>query len=43
MTLSSSMFDVKGRPTEVVTAGQGESLVFLHGGGIIEGSIAWSR
>ena len=37
MTLSSSMFDVKGRPTEVVTAGQGESLVFLHGGGIIEG------
>jgi pimeloyl-ACP methyl ester carboxylesterase len=37
MTLSSRTIQVRGRSTEVLTAGQGESLVFLHGGGIIEG------
>jgi pimeloyl-ACP methyl ester carboxylesterase len=37
MSLSSSMIDVKGRPTEVLVAGEGEPLVVLHGGGIIEG------
>jgi len=37
MTLSSDTIDVKRRPTEVLTAGQGEPLVFLHGGGIVEG------
>jgi pimeloyl-ACP methyl ester carboxylesterase len=37
MTLSGSMIDVNGRPTEVLTAGQGDPLVFLHGGGIVEG------
>jgi pimeloyl-ACP methyl ester carboxylesterase len=37
MTLSSSLVDVKGRPTQILAAGDGEQLVFLHGGGIIEG------
>ena len=37
MALSSKIVEVKGRPTEVLTAGQGEPLVLLHGGGIIEG------
>jgi pimeloyl-ACP methyl ester carboxylesterase len=37
MTLSSRTIQVKGRSTEVLTAGQEEPLVFLHGGGIIEG------
>ena len=37
MTLSSSTVDVNGRPTEVLTGGHGQPLVFLHGGGIIEG------
>lgn len=37
MTLSSSSVAVKGRPTQILTAGDGEPLVFLHGGGIIEG------
>ena len=37
MTLATSKLTVKGRPTEVLTAGQGEPLVFLHGGGIVEG------
>lgn len=37
MTLSTRMLDVKGRPTEVLTTGQGEPLLFLHGGGIVEG------
>jgi pimeloyl-ACP methyl ester carboxylesterase len=37
MTFSSHTIAVNGRSTEVLTAGQGEPLVFLHGGGIIEG------
>lgn len=37
MTFSSEKIDVKGRPTEVLVAGRGEPLVFLHGGGIVEG------
>jgi pimeloyl-ACP methyl ester carboxylesterase len=37
MTLTSTMVDVSGRPTEVLTGGHGQPLVFLHGGGIIEG------
>ncbi|WP_405952888.1 alpha/beta hydrolase [Streptomyces prunicolor] len=37
MTLSSRMIQVKGRSTEALTAGQQEPLVFLHGGGIVEG------
>jgi pimeloyl-ACP methyl ester carboxylesterase len=37
MTLATSKLVVKGRPTEVLTTGQGEPLVFLHGGGIVEG------
>jgi pimeloyl-ACP methyl ester carboxylesterase len=37
MTLTSTMVDVSGRPTEVLTGGRGQPLVFLHGGGIIEG------
>lgn len=37
MTLSSSLVDVKDRPTEILTAGEGEPIVVLHGGGIIEG------
>lgn len=37
MTFSSRMVAVKGRSTQVLTAGQGDPLVFLHGGGIIEG------
>ncbi len=37
MTLATRKLDVKGRPTEVLTAGDGEPLVFLHGGGIVEG------
>ena len=37
MSLASSTIDVKGRSTEVLSAGQGEALVFLHGGGIVEG------
>jgi pimeloyl-ACP methyl ester carboxylesterase len=37
VTLATRKLDVKGRPTEVLTAGNGEPLVFLHGGGIVEG------
>jgi pimeloyl-ACP methyl ester carboxylesterase len=37
MSLSSSTFDVNGRSTEVFSAGDGKPLVFLHGGGIVEG------
>jgi pimeloyl-ACP methyl ester carboxylesterase len=37
MTLSSSTVDVNGRSTEVLSGGHGQTLVFLHGGGIIEG------
>ena len=37
MTLTSSIVDVNGRPTEVLTGGHGQPLVVLHGGGIIEG------
>ena len=37
MTLSSSTVDVNGRRTEVLMGGHGQPLVFLHGGGIIEG------
>ena len=37
MSLSSHMIDVSGRPTEYLSAGDGEPVVFLHGGGIVEG------
>ncbi|HTT27234.1 MAG TPA: alpha/beta hydrolase [Solirubrobacteraceae bacterium] len=37
MTLESGLVEVKGRPTEILTDGAGAPLVFLHGGGIIEG------
>jgi len=37
VSLSSRRVEVQGRPTEVITGGQGEPLVFLHGGGIVEG------
>ena len=37
MSLSSHMIDVVGRPTEILLAGDGEPVVFLHGGGIVEG------
>jgi pimeloyl-ACP methyl ester carboxylesterase len=37
VTLATRKLDVKGRPTDVLTAGDGEPLVFLHGGGIVEG------
>jgi pimeloyl-ACP methyl ester carboxylesterase len=37
VTLASSIIEVKGRATEVLIAGDGEPLLFLHGGGIVEG------
>jgi pimeloyl-ACP methyl ester carboxylesterase len=37
VNLSSHMVDVRGRTTEYLSAGGGEPVVFLHGGGIIEG------
>jgi pimeloyl-ACP methyl ester carboxylesterase len=37
LSLSSHMIDVRGRPTEFLSAGDGEPLMFLHGGGIVEG------
>ena len=37
MSLSHRKIDVKGRPTEILCAGEAEPLVFLHGGGIVEG------
>jgi pimeloyl-ACP methyl ester carboxylesterase len=37
VTLASETLTVKGRTAEILTAGKGEPLVFLHGGGIIEG------
>ncbi|MET7571979.1 alpha/beta hydrolase [Streptomyces sp. NPDC005492] len=37
MTHVVAVLGVKGRPTEVREAGTGEPLVFLHGGGIVEG------
>lgn len=37
MSLSSHMIDVSGRPTEFLSAGDDEPVVFLHGGGIVEG------
>lgn len=37
MSLASNTIAVKGRSTEVLSAGEGEALVFLHGGGIVEG------
>ncbi|MCI3273462.1 alpha/beta fold hydrolase [Streptomyces cylindrosporus] len=37
MTLVVAVLGVKGRPTEVREAGTGEPLVFLHGGGVVEG------
>jgi pimeloyl-ACP methyl ester carboxylesterase len=37
VSLSSRTIDVRGRSTEVLSAGDGEPLLFLHGGGIIEG------
>lgn len=35
--LTSRLIDVSGRPTELVGAGEGSPLIFLHGGGIVEG------
>lgn len=35
--LTHSLIDAKGRSTEVLTAGTGAPVVFLHGGGIVEG------
>ncbi|HEY5390100.1 MAG TPA: alpha/beta fold hydrolase [Solirubrobacteraceae bacterium] len=35
--LASEMVDVGGRSTEVIAEGSGPALVFLHGGGILEG------
>lgn len=32
-----SYIDAKGRSTEILTAGAGAAVVFLHGGGIVEG------
>lgn len=37
MPLTSTIIDANGRGTEVLQAGQGDPLVFLHGGGIVEG------
>jgi pimeloyl-ACP methyl ester carboxylesterase len=37
MVLTSRTVDVSGRSTEVLEAGEGAPLVFLHGGGIVEG------
>ena len=37
MTLSSNTVSVHGRPTEFLSAGSGDPLVFIHGAGIIEG------
>ena len=37
MALESRVVDVNGRPTEILVGGEGEALVFLHGGGVIEG------
>ncbi len=37
MALESQLIAVQGQPVEVLEAGQGAPLVFLHGGGIIEG------
>jgi pimeloyl-ACP methyl ester carboxylesterase len=37
MGLTSRIVDVNGRSTEILVGGSGEPLVFLHGGGIIEG------
>jgi pimeloyl-ACP methyl ester carboxylesterase len=37
MTLSSTRIRVGARPTEILTTGAGEPLVFQHGGGIVEG------
>jgi pimeloyl-ACP methyl ester carboxylesterase len=37
MTLMSRSIDIDGRPTEVLAGGRSAPLIFLHGGGIIEG------
>jgi pimeloyl-ACP methyl ester carboxylesterase len=37
VSLSSQMIDVAGRSTELLSAGDGGPVVFLHGGGIVEG------
>ena len=37
MRLKSETLQVRGRRTELLAAGDGEPLVFLHGGGIVEG------
>jgi pimeloyl-ACP methyl ester carboxylesterase len=37
VSLTSQTIDVNGRSTEVVSDGDGDALLFLHGGGIIEG------
>jgi pimeloyl-ACP methyl ester carboxylesterase len=35
--LTTELIDVDGRQTEVIAGGDGEPLVFMHGGGIVEG------
>lgn len=37
MTLASQTIDVSGRATELISAGEGDPVLFLHGGGIVEG------
>lgn len=37
MALKRELIDVDGRATAVITGGEGDPLVFLHGGGIVEG------
>lgn len=37
MPLNSTIVDANGRRTEVLEEGRGEPLVFLHGGGIVDG------
>ena len=37
MSLNSTVVDANGRRTEVRETGEGEPLVYLHGGGIVEG------
>ncbi len=37
MALERQLVDVDGRATAVITGGDGDALVFLHGGGIVEG------
>jgi len=37
VALQRELIDVDGRATAVITGGEGDPLVFLHGGGIVEG------